>query len=169
MDSHLQEIRDRLTKVTAGMTVADLARHPEGKWCAGEVLEHLSLTYSATARALQKCLDTGQSGATKSTVYQRLGTFLITRLGIFPGGRQAPEIVRPKGVPPETVLPTLLVHLSAMDRVLAQCEEKFGRSCSLGNHPVLGPLTVHQWRRFHLIHARHHAAQVERLRPPSMK
>jgi hypothetical protein len=29
---------------------------------------------------------------------------------------------------------------------------------------VLGPLTIPQWRRFHLVHTQHHMKQVARLR-----
>jgi hypothetical protein len=28
---------------------------------------------------------------------------------------------------------------------------------------MLGPLTAGQWRKFHLIHGRHHAKQIRRL------
>jgi hypothetical protein len=33
------------------------------------------------------------------------------------------------------------------------------------DHPFLGPLTASQWRKFHLVHGRHHARQIrERMK-----
>jgi hypothetical protein len=34
----------------------------------------------------------------------------------------------------------------------------------IADHPVLGPLTLHQWSRFHYVHARHHMKQIATLR-----
>ncbi len=50
---------------TAGLTPADFERHPPGKWSSANSLEHLSLPFSGTGRALQKCLATGQPRATR--------------------------------------------------------------------------------------------------------
>jgi hypothetical protein len=32
------------------------------------------------------------------------------------------------------------------------------------DHPILGPLTGGQWRKFHLVHGLHHVKQIRRLR-----
>jgi hypothetical protein len=50
-----------------------------------------------------------------------------------------------------------------MDAIVAQCEARFGCGKVL-DHPILGPLTAAQWRKFHLIHGRHHVKQIDRLR-----
>jgi len=51
-----------------------------------------------------------------------------------------------------------------MDDMIARCEEKFGSSSKLLDHPILGPLTGAEWRKFHLVHGRHHVKQIRRLR-----
>jgi hypothetical protein len=51
-----------------------------------------------------------------------------------------------------------------MDGLITQCETRFGRSTRILDHPVLGPLTARQWRKFHLAHAQHHVKQILRLR-----
>jgi len=51
-----------------------------------------------------------------------------------------------------------------MDAVIAQAEEKFGKSTRLLDHPVLGPLSGAQWRKFHLVHGELHIRQLRRLR-----
>jgi hypothetical protein len=47
-----------------------------------------------------------------------------------------------------------------MDKIIAQCEELFGPRQKVLDHPVMGPLTASQWRKFHWIHGRHHIAQI---------
>jgi hypothetical protein len=47
-----------------------------------------------------------------------------------------------------------------MDVALDEAELRFGPSVPLMDHPVLGPLTIDQWRTFHWVHTRHHARQI---------
>jgi DinB superfamily len=54
---YLQRMQDAIAEATRDMDVAQLARHPEGKWSPAEILEHLDHTYRSTARALRKYLD----------------------------------------------------------------------------------------------------------------
>jgi hypothetical protein len=51
--------------------------------------------------------------------------------------------------------------LRAMDDALAQIEAQGSRGPVL-THMILGPLSVWQWRKFHFVHARHHAPQITR-------
>jgi hypothetical protein len=32
------------------------------------------------------------------------------------------------------------------------------------DHPILGPLTVDQWRKFHVVHTEHHVRQISQRR-----
>jgi len=55
-----------------------------------------------------------------------------------------------------------------MDAVIAQCEARFGHRVALLDHPILGPLTARQWKKFHLVHGMHHRKQLLRLREASI-
>ncbi len=160
-----EHIHKILVSVTQGMTPEDWSRHPDGKWSAAEVVEHLALTYRGTARSMQKVLEAGAPTATPRKLRQRLAIWWITRLGRFPEGRQAPQQVCPRGDcgPADAVLATALESLSKMDAAIADCERRFG-PVRLSDHPILGALSGTQWRKFHSVHARHHAVQIERLR-----
>ena len=164
MNIYLQRVQDAITEVTRGMDASQMAHHPEGKWSAAEILEHLDRTYKSTAPHLQKCLDAGQPTARRATVAQRLAAGVVVGLGYMPGGRKAPEYAVPKGLSPDDVLRNLPTHIAEMDRVLEECERRFGADCKLGNHFVLGPLTAQQWRKFHWVHTRHHLKQIEQLK-----
>ena len=164
MNIYLQRVQDAITEVTRGMDASQMAHHPEGKWSAAEILEHLDRTYKTTVPHLQKCLDAGHPTAGRATIAQRIAVGVVIGLGYMPGGRKAPEHAVPKGLPPHEILRNLPIHIADMDRVLAECACRFGADCKLANHFVLGPLTARQWRKFHWVHTRHHMKQISLLR-----
>ncbi len=87
----------------------------------------------------------------------------MIRLGVFPTGQKAPKHTAPRaGLGPE-VLRRFNDALVAMDATLNDAERRFGSKTKLLDHPVLGPLTAREWRRFHRVHATHHLRQVEKL------
>jgi hypothetical protein len=167
MDSTLQHVKQAIEAATGGMTAQQLVQHPEGKWSAAGVLEHLSITYGGTVRLMRKCMEEGKPLGSAPTLKQRLAVMLVTGWGYFPTGRPAPDFSRPKGLDGEAALRTILENLAAMDTKLAECEQRFGSEVKIADHVVLGPLTIPQWRRFHLVHTRHHMKQIARLRSSS--
>jgi hypothetical protein len=58
-------------------------------------------------------------------------------------------------------------QITAMDEAIAHCEQRHGKRTRLLDHPVLGPLTARQWRKFHWVHGKHHVKQIQRLRASS--
>jgi Protein of unknown function (DUF1569) len=164
MDSCLQRLRESIAAATHGMTVADLTRHPVSKWSTGEVLEHLYLTYTGTIKGLEKCLQAGRPLGGSPTLKQRLIAATVVGVGYMPRGRQAPSRTLPRGMPAERVVPELLAEIAVMDELIAQCEARYGKPVKLMDHPVLGPLTAQQWRKFHWVHGRHHLKQIQKLR-----
>ena len=164
MDSTLQQVGDAIEAATRGMSVEQLERHPEGKWPAAGVLEHLSITFGGTARLMRKCLEGGKPLGSAPTFKQSLATWVVTGLGYFPTGRPAPEFSQPKGLSGEAALRAIRENLVAMDQALSECEQRFGTQVKIADHVVLGPLSIPQWRRFHWVHTRHHMKQIARLR-----
>ena len=164
MDSNLERLQQAIASATRGMTADELTRHPEGKWCVAEVLEHLYLTYAGTVKAFERCLKAGKPLAGVPTFKQRVAVALVTELGYFPRGRKSPDPVRPRGMPAEKVLADIGPRITAMDDLIAQCEQRYGSRIKILDHPILGPLTARQWRKFHLAHGRHHVKQIRERR-----
>ena len=163
MDSLLEELKQALESAVEGMSNEQMSWHPADKWCVAEVLEHLYLTYTGTVKGFERVLEAGKPLAARASMRQRLRTLVVLGFNHLPEGRKAPKQTVPRGLPVEKVRAEIGVKLAAMDAIVAQCEARFGRGKVL-DHPILGPLTAAQWRKFHLIHGRHHVKQIDKLR-----
>src|SRR4051794_5216581 len=169
MDTWLTKARQEIDEATAGMTAEDWRRAPEGKWTAAHILEHLSLTFSGTAKLLGKRLASETPDAVRSRTLKEyvLQVALFLRQEI-PEGRTAPEGVRPVGIDGEEALRRIREYLGTMATRIDEAEKRWGSSATIAVHPILGPLTAERWRKFHFIHTRHHMRQVRERRKQSV-
>ncbi len=163
MDSLLEELRQALESTVEGMSNQQMSWHPAEKWSAAEVLEHLYLTYTGTIKGFERVLTAGKPVVGQASVKQRLRTLVVLRFNHLPNGRKAPKQTVPRGIDLETVRGEVVRKLDEMDGIIAQCEARFGHGKVL-DHPILGPLTAAQWRKFHWIHGHHHVKQILKLR-----
>ncbi len=158
-----------LAEPLAGCPAEALLRHPGGNtdvWSAWQVIDHLSRTWTATSVGIAERLQKGRPLQTRPSMQQRIGTVAVCRLGYFPNGRKAPGIVVPAAKPHMLLTGDMLAEqmratLTEMNERLSQAEQNAGRARFL-THPVLGPLSIADWRLFHRAHARHHAPQLQR-------
>jgi DinB family protein len=164
MHPKLTQLQDVLSDAIRGMTAEQLAEHPEEKWSSAEILEHLNLTYAGTIKNLERCLTSNRPQASSDRSKNRWPRLIITRLGYFPSGREAPERTRPRGTPAEQVTAEVMKNITRMDGVITQCESRFPPQAPIADHPILGPLTAAEWRGFHMAHGKHHARQILKLR-----
>ena len=163
MDPLLEKLKQSIFSAIDGHSEETLRhRRQKEKWSPAEVLEHLSLTYTATTKAFRRCLEAGRPLVSPSTLRQRLRVTAVLVLGYFPTGREAPEAVRPRGRMGGHSPQELNASLEAMDEMIAQCEHRYGKRHRVLDHPILGPLTGAQWRKFHWVHGRHHVRRMMR-------
>ena len=164
MRSYLEQLSKQLESATAGMSDEQLLRAPEGKWCAAEVLEHLRLTYTGTAKMLERNRD--QAVVEPAAIDDRVkaARSLIFEKGGFFEGLQSPPFATPKTAPDAQVRTRVLEDLQRLDTALTEAEQRRGSDAHLGNHFALGPLTAEEWRHFHYAHGSHHVKQIEKLR-----
>lgn len=143
-------------------------RKRKNRWSIQQIVEHLLLTYSSTEETISARLAKGRPTRANPGLMQRIGQYTVIRLGYFPRGRKSPALVTP---PAETAAPLSGEELSQRVReqllrlheLCNDAEKTFGeRRCA--THHVLGPLSLAQWRRFHLIHGEHHARQILAIR-----
>ncbi|MGO8794203.1 MAG: DinB family protein [Candidatus Sulfotelmatobacter sp.] len=164
MDARLERLKQALESAVSGMSSEQLNWHPPKKWSAAEVLEHLYLTYTGTIKGFDRVFAADKPLATPGSLRHHVRKLVVLGFNYMPEGRQAPETTRPKGLGAEKVRNELAEKIQAMDAIIAQCEAHFGRGVQLLDHPILGPLTATQWRKFHAVHGMHHHKQLVRLR-----
>jgi hypothetical protein len=159
MDADLGRCRDLLHDAVRGLSAAEAAVRPGDRWSIAEIVEHLALTYTGTAKGFERLLGGAVPLPPAPTPRQRFWTFVITGLGVFPRGRAAPKPVVPSGIGLDAALARAAAGLEAFDAGAARAEARFGHGYVL-THPILGPFTVRHWRRFHVVHTRHHVRQI---------
>ena len=164
LDRRLENLRDDLLSAIEGMSGQQMSWHPADKWCAAEVLEHLYLTYTGTIKGFEKVMQAGKPLATRSSMAHRRRSLVVIVFGYLPSGRKAPPMALPRGLPPEQVRHEIGTKIAAMGQIIAECETRFGRRVKVLDHPILGPLTAGEWRKFHVVHGRLHEKQIRRLR-----
>src|SRR5260221_10591596 len=155
MDPRLEKLNQSLQSAVEGMSPEQWTWHPPGKWCAAEVLEHLYLTYTGTIKEFERVIGGGKPLASPATFAHRVRTFFVVGIGRMPSGLEAPAIVRPKGLSPETVRTEFADNLQAMDSIIAQCEARFGSGVVLLDHPIVGALSAAQCRKLLVVHGSH--------------
>ncbi len=163
MDKKLAELKLALKCALNGVTVDHLTRHAEGKWSALQVIDHLNLTYLGTIKNFENCLAMGTRGDGDRSS-KRWRRITVINLGLFPPGRKSPKSVYPRDLPPQTVTEEVFQNLERMDGLITESETRFNRHELVATHPILGPLTGAEWRKFHLVHGKHHVKQILRLR-----
>ncbi|HUO60918.1 MAG TPA: DUF1569 domain-containing protein [Candidatus Acidoferrales bacterium] len=164
MDALFERLSDEIDSTLMGMKADDWLRAPSGKWNVAQIVEHLSRAFGGTAKMLEVALTNNQHPQVGvPTLKHRMGRLLVIGVGYFPSGATAPAQVQPKGLEGEEALRRVRENIVRMDAALSEAEKRWG-SGLLANHPVLGPLSACEWRKFHVLHGLHHLRQVRQRR-----
>lgn len=169
MDPHLKRLQDEVSAAIQGLSANQLMFHPPDKWCIAEIFEHLYLTYTGTTKGLSRVFNSDRAQRNVPTLRQRLQAFAVTGVGYLPNGIMSPPVAIPRGLPFEKAIGEISLKIAEMDEILSRCAARFGPEAKVLDHPVLGPFSVSQWRKFHLVHGRHHLKQIRQLRSESQK
>lgn len=163
-------MRVLLDDALAGLDAGEAERRPApDRWSIAEIVEHLARTYMGTAKGLGICLEDGRPPATPASWCLRAGKFIVVTLGRFPRGIRSPDPVIPKGWTFAQALERAHGGLEAFDAAASAASARFGNRALILDHPVLGAFSVHDWRRFHLVHTRHHMRQIAATRQASAR
>jgi hypothetical protein len=157
-----KQIRDAVANSTDGLSEHQLRLRPEGKWDSAGILEHLALTFGTTAGLFQKVLREGGPLATSPTLKHRAAQLAVLTFSYIPSTK-CPKRVEPTGLNGREAMDLIYANLEKMDLAFAECERRFGDKVKIADHPVLGPIRLSGWRKFHLLHTRHHMKQIDEL------
>jgi hypothetical protein len=160
------QIADELAGLDAEMTQL----HPRGfeyRWNAQQIIEHLVLGFRQSTQMFEKRLSKGHRLRDVSrTRVQWVLQILMLSFGKYPVGVPTLEEMSPrKGefavMSGRQLIELLRDEIEEMDGAMDRCRSKFGME-KVARHPLLGPLRVDQWRRFHVVHSLHHLGQLRR-------
>lgn len=165
--SAFEEIREELAHYDS--TSANV--HPRGVphcWTARQVVEHLELSLNATRTELEGRLAKGRvSRRAQRTRAEWALQLMVLSVGHMPRGVPATLEMTPKNGDDTSGMRDLAARLEAavedMDKALDRARAQFGME-RVGRHFLLGPLRVDQWRRYHVLHLRHHRKQIAEVR-----
>ncbi len=144
-----------------GLAGADWHRAPPAKWSVCQIVQHLAMSVDLVATAFERRADEPVMQR-RATPHQTVLRHILLGVGRIPGGVEAPDVVRPHEEPDPALAMAqfrmgverhgTLVDMWPQERQL----EVFVR------HPIVGDLNLPEWIRFHYVHCRHHARQLER-------
>ena len=145
--------------------------HPWGRphcWSIQQIAEHLVLSMDGTRTTIQERLTKGRPESHS----HRTRTEWALQLMILSAGHMPKGVGAPRETTPGTSLSStgvrelterLETSIELLDATLDECRHRFGME-RVGRHFLLGPLRVDQWRRYHVLHLRHHLTQMCALR-----
>ena len=168
MHRTLAELQTKLHQSVDGLDATETQAHPPGRWSIQQIVQHLTLTYDATASVLRERLSKGRPTQTRPKFVQHCIRWTVVELGYFPRGRKAPDMVKPPAdaiaLPGHQLVTEATRRLETMDDLVDETVRLFGAKRRSVSHIILGPLTPAQWRRFHLVHGLHHLRQIDAIR-----
>ena len=163
MHTDIVRCRETLETAVRGVSATDAALRRDGRWSVAEIVEHLALTYTGTTKGLDRVCDGTIAPPPSPSLSQRIRIGVVVGIGNLPTGIQAPKHVVPSGLMLDDALTRAYTGLEAFEAAALRAEARFGRAWVL-THPIFGPFSVAHWRRFHVVHTRHHARQIAERR-----
>lgn len=133
---------------------------PPGRWCPGQIVDHVAAAIEASARAFESRAARPPMQRRPRPLYLAVIQRLLFMTGVFPRGRRSPEAALPAAAPDraatESRLRAAVQHMLALEQRLlpARAGDLFVK------HPVFGDLTIEEFMTFHVRHAEHHARQI---------
>src|SRR2546427_3021289 len=146
----------------AGRSEAEWYVAPAGKWNAAQIVEHLALGLEWSGKGFEERRARDPMTRRPRTLLQRLSNVLVMGLGVHPPGRKAPQASVPAAYVPRASADAHFREGVARFFELEQLLLPARRHDLFVKHPRLGDLTLEEWERFHVVHARHHARQIRK-------
>jgi hypothetical protein len=172
MHAVLERVICQIENKVGGLDAETAQLHPKDLaylWNAQQVIEHLVLGCRVTSVALQSRLSKGRlsRNSKKRTRLQWSLQLMILTFGSLPKGLPATDETTPVpdsfgALTGRQLVDLLRKEIEVMDALLDQCRRKFGME-RIATHPLLGPLRVDQWRRYHVVHGYHHLEQLQSI------
>jgi hypothetical protein len=173
MHTHLTDVLSRLDEARSTLRGALDAIPPAmhrqrpaaDRWCAAEVLEHLTLVEKIFSGRIVKAIDSARTAGLSPEGQPRvpLPDAIEQRMSDRVNKRQAPDPAQPTGqVDVATGWATLENNHAALRTALAGCNGLALSQVTL-DHPFFGTMNVYQWVELIAAHEGRHTAQIREI------
>ena len=133
---------------------------PTGKWSIGQIVDHLATSIDVVANAFEGRSDK-QGMQRRATPKQAILRHVVLQIGKLPKGKKTPPQAAPGDQPePELICAEFRMGTERMLRMAEEWSPERQENVFVA-HPVFGDLNLPEWARFHFVHCRHHAHQIE--------
>lgn len=135
------------------------------RWTPAQIVEHLAISMTASAERFERRRDYAPMRRRPRGLLERIAGAVILGLRWYPQGFRAPEVTRPADHVSRAEAEAHFLdgvrrwEMLERDLLPRRPADLFVR------HPRFGDLTLGEWIRFHIIHARHHARQIRARLP----
>jgi uncharacterized damage-inducible protein DinB len=140
-------------------------RSADGAWAVADIVEHLSIVEGNMVRLVNKLLGKVESETTDASTPPRpMPPFTLDEYAerVSTVKLEAPEAIRPTGMPLGDSLARLTVTRAALNDLRPRVEACDGTRAHYP-HPYFGPLDLYQWLAFIGMHEQRHLGQIEHL------
>lgn len=143
-----------------GLDGEDWHLAPAHKWGVAQIVEHCAIGVDNVGATLERRADKAAMKR-RSKPYQTMLRHLVLGIGRLPSGLPAVRGTEPSERPdPELVKARFRMGVERLRRLSEDWpeEQQVNRFVV---HPLLGDLNLPEWVRFHYLHCRHHARQID--------
>ncbi|HEX9691784.1 MAG TPA: DinB family protein [Gemmatimonadales bacterium] len=156
---HLDRLEPMVLSPLRGLTDEQWHGAPSGKWSVAQIVHHLAIGMDLVATMMGERKNKPMSRRAKP--YQAVLRHLVLSAGRIPGGFKAAEVTHPDDRPdPEMVAAQFRMGVERMKEYYKTWPPELQVAVFV-RHPLLGDLNLPEWTRFHYVHCRHHAAQIQ--------
>ena len=162
----IDSTRARLLQSVEGLSGAEQNFRPAPeKWSAAEIVEHLSIIERRVAKLVAALLEKAEAQARPRDAGEPFAPVSVAEFVERSRAQKfdAPENVRPEGLPLADSLSNLRDSRAALRALRPRVERADGRAVRYP-HPAWGPLDLYQWVAFVGAHEARHLAQIEALK-----
>ncbi len=157
---HLNRLEPMVLHPVRGITGKEWHRAPNGKWSIAQIMQHLAIGIDLVGEAFDE-LSGADAMKRQAKPYQSALRHLTLGVGKYPGTLKALPHATPDAKPdPELVAAQFRMGVEQYKALASEwpTEKQLARFVP---HPMLGDLNFPEWVRFHYLHCRHHASEIE--------
>lgn len=162
ISNHLDRLEPLMLQPLHGLGDGDWHLAPVGKWSIVQVLQHCTIGIDLVARSFHE-LAGADPMQRDSKPHQTVLRHLTLGVGQYPGALKAlPHAVPDEKPDPEMVSAQFRMGVEQYKALADEWPEQ-KQTTVFVQHPLLGDLNLPEWVRFHYLHCRHHAGEIDDL------